>query len=56
MRVMETGLDEPEDELRVITVLRVNMIDNNKTDLKDILNIDLIELKVWSEVLRLYRV
>ena len=26
MRVMETGLDEPEDDERVITVIRVNMI------------------------------
>ena len=25
----------------------------NKADLKDILNIDLLELKVWPEVLRL---
>ena len=53
---METGLDEPEDDESVITVIRVNMIDNNKTDLKDIFNIDLLELKVWSEVIRLYSV
>ena len=53
MRVMETGLDEPEDDEIVITVLRVNMIDINNTDLKDIFNIDLLELKVWPEVLRL---
>ena len=55
MGVMSSGLDEPKDVESVITVIQVNMIDKNLTDLKDIFNINLLELKVWSEELRLYR-